>query len=130
MCRADESANATENAVAALGKALQHMQNLPDTSGVAELWVQSLPLTVDADEAKIAHKQLVGYIQSSDQRYAITCLPCHALTQLLFVVASVIQACHMACTAAGHDSRLVYHTSNLDQHKVQTHALGSAWQSF
>ena len=76
MCRDDESANATENAVAALGKALQHTQNLPDSSGVAELWVQALPLTVDADEAKIAHKQLVGYIQSSDQRYAITCV-CH-----------------------------------------------------
>lgn len=68
MCRDDENGNATENAVAALGKALQYMPNLPDSSAVAELWVQSLPLTVDADEAKIAHKQLVGLIQKSDQR--------------------------------------------------------------
>lgn len=68
LCRDDENGNATENGVAALGKALQHMQNLPDSSAVAELWVQSLPLTVDADEAKIAHKQLVGLIQKSDQR--------------------------------------------------------------
>ena len=66
--RDDENSNATENAVAALGKALQYMPNLPDSSAVAELWVQSLPLTVDADEAKIAHKQLVGLIQKSDQR--------------------------------------------------------------
>ena len=66
--RDDTNGHATENAVAALGKTLQHMPNLPDSAGVAELWVQSLPLTLDADEAKIAHKQLIGFIQNSDQR--------------------------------------------------------------
>lgn len=44
------------------------MPNLPDNMAVASLWVQSLPLTLDAEEAKIAHKQLVSFIQSSDQR--------------------------------------------------------------
>ena len=67
-CRDETNGHATENAVAALGKALQHMPGLPDSSGVADMWVQSLPLTLDADEAKIAHKQLIGFIQNSDQR--------------------------------------------------------------
>lgn len=66
--RDETNGHATENAVAALGKALQHMPGLPDSSGVADMWVQSLPLTLDADEAKIAHKQLIGFIQNSDQR--------------------------------------------------------------
>lgn len=66
--RDDANGHATENAVSALGKALQHTPNVPDSLGVADLWVQSLPLTVDAEEAKIAHKQLVGLVQNSDQR--------------------------------------------------------------
>ena len=68
LCRDETNGHATENAIAALGKALQHTPNLPDSMGVAGMWVQSLPLTLDADEAKIAHKQLVGFIQNSDQR--------------------------------------------------------------
>ncbi len=68
MCRNDANGHATENAVSALGKALQHTPNVPDSLGVADLWVQSLPLTVDAEEAKIAHKQLVGLVHNSDQR--------------------------------------------------------------
>ncbi|KAA6426387.1 MAG: Embryo defective [Trebouxia sp. A1-2] len=60
--RDDTNGHATENAVSALGKALQHTPNVPDSLGVADLWVQSLPLTVDAEEAKTAHKQLVGLV--------------------------------------------------------------------
>ncbi len=71
VCRDDTNGHATENAVSALGKALQHTPNVPDSLGVADLWVQSLPLTVDAEEAKIAHKQLVGLVQNSDQRWAL-----------------------------------------------------------
>lgn len=66
--RDDTNGHATENAVSALGKALHHTPNMPDSAGAAELWVQSLPLTVDAEEAKIAHKQLIAFIQNSDQR--------------------------------------------------------------
>ncbi|KAL0056152.1 hypothetical protein WJX82_008212 [Trebouxia sp. C0006] len=66
--RDDANGHATENAVSALGKALQHNPNVPESLGVADLWLQSLPLTVDAEEAKIAHKQLVGLVQNSDQR--------------------------------------------------------------
>ena len=68
VCRDDAKGHATENAVSALGKALQHLTNMPESLGVADLWVQSLPLTLDAEEAKIAHKQLIGFIQNSDQR--------------------------------------------------------------
>ena len=68
VCRDDANGHATENAVSALGKALQHTPNVPESLGVADLWLQSLPLTVDAEEAKIAHKQLVVLVQNSDQR--------------------------------------------------------------
>ena len=68
-CRDESNGHATENAIAALGKALQHLApSAPDDMGVANQWLQSLPLMLDSDEAKIAHKQLVGYVQSSDQR--------------------------------------------------------------
>ena len=101
LCRDDTNGNATENAVAALGKALQHTPNIPDNLGVADLWVQSLPLTVDAEEAKIAHKQLIGFIQSSDQRYA--CRPSIALQAVILVMLH-IAACstNHQCKATGH----------------------------
>jgi hypothetical protein len=69
--RSEDNATATENAISALGKVLQHVpQCIPDSQGQAlgSAWVQALPITEDEAEAISAHAQLVGFLERQDQR--------------------------------------------------------------
>jgi hypothetical protein len=69
--RSEENATATENAVAALGKILEHQPNVLDaqqSKALADTWVQALPILEDAVEAVQVHAQLVRFIEKSDAR--------------------------------------------------------------
>lgn len=70
-CRSEDSATATENAISALGKVLQHVPAcIPDSQGQAlgTAWVQGLPLKADEAEALSAHAQLVAFLERQDAR--------------------------------------------------------------
>ncbi|GLC61179.1 hypothetical protein PLESTB_001728100 [Pleodorina starrii] len=62
---------ATDNAVAALGRVLAHHAEALGPDGgaaAATLWLQSLPLKVDAVEATAMHEQLVNMCEAQDPR--------------------------------------------------------------
>ena len=55
--------------IAALGKILEHQPGAID-AGAGSLFVGQLPLKADGVEARVVHKQLLGFIQRSDPRGA------------------------------------------------------------
>ncbi len=65
--RSEENILATENAVGALGKFLEFHPECVDP-GAGTLFVQSLPLMADDEEAKVVHPQLVRLVSSNDTR--------------------------------------------------------------
>ena len=62
---------ATENAIAALGRALEGHATAMEESVAAQswnVWVNSLPIEEDKVEAKYVHAQLVRHVEASDAR--------------------------------------------------------------
>ena len=68
--RDEEAALATENAVAALGRVLEHQRDWVDGAAVGGAWLAALPLVADRVEARAAHAQLVRLVEASDVRCA------------------------------------------------------------
>lgn len=66
--RSDENLSATENAASALGKLLEHRPQDASDPALGGLYVSSLPVTEDREEAKSVHAQLVRFLQHSDPR--------------------------------------------------------------
>lgn len=76
LCREEENEMATENAIAALGRVLEHHGGAIEESAAAQswnVWVSSLPVVEDKVEARYVHAQLVRHVEASDPRWA-TCL--------------------------------------------------------
>ena len=67
--REEDAACATDNAVSALGKVLEHCGDCADGATLGETWVGALPLTADVVEARIVHEQLVRFVETSDRRF-------------------------------------------------------------
>jgi hypothetical protein len=65
--RSDDNLAATENAVSALGKILEHLPDCVDPS-LGTVFVQNLPLEEDEEEAKEAHGLLLRLVRASDPR--------------------------------------------------------------
>ncbi|KAI7835878.1 hypothetical protein COHA_010225 [Chlorella ohadii] len=65
--RSDDNELCFDNAVSALGKILEHQPGAID-AGAGSLFVAQLPLKADGVEARVVHKQLLGFIQRSDPR--------------------------------------------------------------
>lgn len=69
-CRSDDSANATDNAVSALGKVIEHRQDCLDGTPLVATWLSHLPIRHDLTEAHAAHAQLLRLLEKSDPRCA------------------------------------------------------------
>ncbi|KAL4452685.1 hypothetical protein ABPG75_008347 [Micractinium tetrahymenae] len=65
--RSDDNEMCFDNAVSALGKVLEHQPAAID-GAAGGLYLQQLPIKGDLVEAKVVHKQLLGFIQRSDPR--------------------------------------------------------------
>ena len=79
--RDEENANATENAIASLGKVVEFQSSVVDASQsqvLANVWLNALPLTEDEVEAQNVHRQLIRFIEKQDSRYSILPNFCHS----------------------------------------------------
>lgn len=68
FCRSEDSANATDNAAAALGRVLEYQASTINTAPLVSTWLNSLPLRHDIAEAQVTHAQLVRFLEKSDER--------------------------------------------------------------
>ncbi len=59
---------ATDNAVSALGRLLEHHSDTLNGAAMAEAWVAALPLKADAVEACSMHELLVRLLEAQDAR--------------------------------------------------------------
>lgn len=66
--RDEESVNATENAISALGKLCEFQRDaIPSPEAVVPQWLGCLPLTEDKVEARLVHEQLVRLLERGDR---------------------------------------------------------------
>jgi hypothetical protein len=65
--RSDDNEQCFDNAVSALGKVLEFQPGAIDAQA-GSLFLSHLPIKADTVEAKVVHKQLLGFIQRSDPR--------------------------------------------------------------
>ena len=66
--RTEDAADATDNAVSALGKAVEFCGDAFDSAPVLQLWLDYLPVRADTAEAQAVHAQLCRFMQAGDAR--------------------------------------------------------------